>query len=49
MCGSGTRAGYVKAALEEVGYTAVYNAGGIRDYAGKNMVLGDEDFVLMAG
>jgi rhodanese-related sulfurtransferase len=48
MCGSGTRAGYVMAALEEVGYTAVYNAGGIRDYAGKNKVLGDEDFVLMA-
>ena len=46
MCGSGTRAGYVKAALEEVGYTTVYNAGGIRDYAGENAVLGDAEFVL---
>lgn len=46
MCGSGTRAGYVKAALEEVGYTSVYNAGGIRDYAGDNRVLGDAEFAL---
>lgn len=46
MCGSGTRAGYVKAALEEVGYTDVYNVGGIRDYAGDNKVLGDAEFVL---
>ena len=46
MCGSGTRAGYVKAALEEIGYAKVYNVGGIRDYAGENRILGDEDFVL---
>lgn len=41
MCGSGTRAGYVKAALDEIGYTKVYNAGGIKDYTGKHKVLGD--------
>jgi len=46
MCGSGTRAGYVKSALESIGYTKVYNAGGIRDYAGKNKVLGDDKFTL---
>jgi rhodanese-related sulfurtransferase len=40
MCGSGTRAGFVKAALEQLGYTNVINAGGIKDYAGDNMVLG---------
>lgn len=48
MCGSGTRAGYVKAALEEIGYKKVFNAGGIRDYEGKKKILGDEDFVLVA-
>jgi rhodanese-related sulfurtransferase len=46
MCGSGTRAGYVKAALDDLGYEKVYNVGGIKDYDGKNMVLGDADFVL---
>jgi rhodanese-related sulfurtransferase len=46
MCGSGTRAGYVKAALEELGYSKVYNVGGIRDYQGDNRVLGDESFTL---
>lgn len=47
MCGSGTRAGYVKAALEHIGYTKVYNVGGIKDYAGERKVLGDADFVLV--
>jgi rhodanese-related sulfurtransferase len=47
MCGSGTRAGYVKAALEEIGYGMVFNVGGIKDYEGKNKVLGDAEFVLM--
>jgi rhodanese-related sulfurtransferase len=46
MCGSGARAGYVKDALESIGYTDVHNAGGIRDYAGKNKVLGDAEFTL---
>ncbi len=44
MCGSGTRAGYTKAALESIGYTKVFNAGGIRDYAGENKILGDGEF-----
>ena len=44
MCGSGTRAGYTKAALEEIGYTKVINAGGIRDYSGANKILGDGEF-----
>ncbi len=41
MCGSGTRAGYVQQALESIGYTTVFNAGGIRDYNGEHKVLGD--------
>lgn len=44
MCGSGARAGYTKEALESLGYTKVYNAGGIRDYRGANMVLGDGEY-----
>jgi len=46
MCGSGTRAGYVKAALESLGYTNVYNIGGIGDYTGENMVLGDDSYEI---
>jgi rhodanese-related sulfurtransferase len=46
MCGSGTRAGFVKSALEEIGYTNVINVGGIRDYAGDNKVLGYEGYNL---
>ncbi|MDA3812261.1 MAG: rhodanese-like domain-containing protein, partial [Spirochaetaceae bacterium] len=44
MCGSGTRAGYVKAALEEIGYTKVFNIGGMKDYAGTKKILGDGNF-----
>lgn len=44
MCGSGTRAGYVKEALESLDYTTVFNAGGIRDYSGENKVLGDGSY-----
>lgn len=44
MCGSGTRADYVKTALESIGYTTVFNAGGIRDYDGENKILGDGEF-----
>ena len=44
MCGSGTRAGYVKDALEDIGYTTVFNAGGIRDYDGENKILGDGEY-----
>lgn len=46
MCGSGTRAGFVKSALEELGYENVYNVGGIANYTGDNKVLGDGEFVL---
>lgn len=47
MCASGTRAGYVKAALENLGYSKVYNVGGLASYKGKNKVLGDETFSLV--
>ncbi|GAB1481654.1 hypothetical protein MASR2M78_04690 [Treponema sp.] len=47
MCASGTRAGYVKAALESLGYSKVYNVGGISSYKGKNKILGDESFTLV--
>lgn len=46
MCGSGTRAGYMKDALEALGYETVFNAGGIRDYQGDNRIFGDEGFQL---
>jgi rhodanese-related sulfurtransferase len=47
MCASGTRAGYVKEALESLGYKKVYNVGGFKDYKGKRKVLGDETFSLV--
>ena len=46
MCGSGTRAGYTKDALEALGYETVYNAGGIKDYSGDHKIFGDESFTL---
>jgi rhodanese-related sulfurtransferase len=46
MCGSGTRSGYTKEALEALGYENVYNVGGIRDYSGDNKIFGDESFTL---
>jgi len=49
MCGSGTRAGYVKAALESIGYTNVINVGGIGTYlegAAVNSVLGDDVYTI---
>jgi rhodanese-related sulfurtransferase len=46
MCGSGTRAGYVKTLLESLGYTNVYNVGGIDAYDGENLVLGDGGYNL---
>lgn len=48
ICASGTRAGYVKAALDSIGYTNVINAGGFGDYAGNNKVLGDGEYVQPA-
>lgn len=46
MCAGGTRAGFVKAALEEIGYTKVYNLGGFGDYNGANKVLGDGEYTV---
>lgn len=46
MCASGGRAGWVKGALEGLGYTNVYNVGGFKDYAGENKVLGDGSYNL---
>lgn len=40
VCGTGTRSGYVKQALEELGYSHVINAGGVWDYYGTNKVEG---------
>ena len=39
MCMSGARSGMMKAALEHLGYTNVWNAGGWRDYEGNNQML----------
>ncbi len=36
MCMSGARSGLIKAVLEHLGYTNVWNAGGWRDYEGPN-------------
>jgi len=44
MCQGGTRAEYIKLALESIGYTSVYNVGGIPDYTGTNRVAGDPSF-----
>ncbi len=46
MCAGGTRAGYVKEALEELGYTNVHNIGGFGDYNGKYKILGDGEYIL---
>lgn len=46
MCAAGTRAGFVKDALESLGYEHVYNAGGLGQYSGLNKVFGDGEFKL---
>jgi len=49
MCGSGTRAGYVKAALESLGYDNVINVGGISTYLegdATNFVTGDDMYTI---
>ncbi|ERJ13044.1 rhodanese-like domain-containing protein [Haloplasma contractile] len=46
MCASGTRAGYLKAILDDKGYTT-YNVGGFNNYDGDNKVLGDGEFTLV--
>ncbi|MFP4286721.1 MAG: rhodanese-like domain-containing protein [Candidatus Izemoplasmataceae bacterium] len=46
ICAGGTRAGYVKEALEHLGYEHVYNVGGLSDYEGDNRVFGDGSFSI---
>lgn len=41
MCAGGTRAGFVKEALEHLGYENVYNAGALSAYDGNHRVFGD--------
>ncbi|MDC7240434.1 MAG: hypothetical protein PQJ50_08760, partial [Spirochaetales bacterium] len=48
MCASGTRAGYVKDALDSLGYTKVFNAGGLKDYQGSHRVLGDGEYSALS-
>jgi rhodanese-related sulfurtransferase len=45
MCGSGTRAGFVKDALVSLGYDVV-NVGGFTSYAGGAKVLGDNTYTI---
>ncbi|MFA7075951.1 MAG: rhodanese-like domain-containing protein [Candidatus Izemoplasmatales bacterium] len=47
MCASGTRAGFVKDALDSLGYEHVYNAGGLGTYAGENKVFGDGEYDIV--
>ncbi len=44
MCAGGTRAGFVKDALDHLGYDNVINAGGLGDYTGDNLVFGDGSY-----
>lgn len=46
MCASGTRAGFVKDALEYLDYNNVYNVGGLSDYEGDNKVFGDGEYTI---
>jgi len=48
MCQSGGRAGWVKAALESLGYENVYNITGWMNYDGDNAILGDGSYALDA-
>ncbi len=45
ICAAGVRAGFVKSALEHLGYeNAIFNAGAIGDYNGDRMVRGDGEY-----
>jgi rhodanese-related sulfurtransferase len=46
MCAGGTRAGFVKDALEDLGYDNVYNVGGLSAYSGDNRVFGDGEYEI---
>lgn len=47
MCASGTRAGFVKDALDSLGYEHVFNAGGLGTYDGDNLVFGDGKYDIV--
>ncbi len=44
ICAAGVRAGFVKEALEYLGYENVWNAGALGDYSGDHRVMGDDSF-----
>lgn len=46
ICAGGTRAGFVKAALDHLGYDNVWNAGAVGDYSGENKVFGDDEHTI---
>ncbi len=46
ICAAGARAGYVKDALEHLGYENVWNAGSLSDYSGDHRVFGDGSFEI---
>ncbi len=46
MCAGGTRAGFVKDALNDLGYENVFNVGGLSSYEGDNRVFGDGDYTI---
>ncbi len=47
ICAAGVRAGFVKSALEELGYDNVHNAGALGNYNGARMVRGDDTFRIV--
>ncbi len=46
ICAAGVRAGFIKEALEHLGYENVWNAGALGDYTGDHRVFGDESFTI---
>jgi rhodanese-related sulfurtransferase len=46
MCAGGARAGFVKDALEYLGYENVYNAGALSAYKGDHRVFGDGEYAF---
>jgi rhodanese-related sulfurtransferase len=46
MCAGGTRAGFVRDALIDLGYENVFNVGGLSSYEGENRVFGDGNFTI---
>ncbi len=46
ICAAGVRAGFIKEALEYLGYENVWNAGALGDYTGNHRVMGDDSFSI---